>query len=274
MPNTTGALRPAWARNIAMLWIAASRSIGDARKTSTDAVFRNRITRVEDQITSLSFKGIGPGPRPSGAATFDGVVAEQVSRPYRDGLTSSVPTIGTVLSRGADPRPRRSEDHNEAAVSAQRAQTGKEAWISFAHEHSWRTSRSPVSPPEGARSAVGVIGRLSGPAAFARLRTEGVRSGRGPIRLVSRPDPTQPPRIAFAIPRKVGNAVQRNRVRRRIRAVLSELEREDPGFPKPGDHLIRVTAPIDNWSHATLRTTMHSLLSTETEADESSGVAR
>jgi ribonuclease P protein component len=239
------------------------------RKTSTGAFSRNRITRLEHQITFLWFKRADADPGPTRVMSLAGVVAEELPRPYRDGLTSSVSTFGAVLSRGADPRPRCSEDHNEAAVSAQRAQTGKEARISFAHEHPWRTRRSPVSPPEGARSAVGVIDRLSGPAAFARLRAEGRRSGKGPIRLVSRLDPTQPPRIAFAIPRKVGNAVRRNRVRRRIRAVLCELARETPGLLPPGDHLIRVTAPIDDWSHATLRTTMYSLLTSVTESADS-----
>lgn len=105
-----------------------------------------------------------------------------------------------------------------------------------------------------------MIDRLAGRADFARLRAEGVRHGRGPIRLVSRYSETDSTRIAFAIPRKVGNAVMRNRSRRRIRAVLQELHQEDPSFPARGDHLIRVTAPIDDWSHATLRLTMSELL--------------
>ena len=109
-----------------------------------------------------------------------------------------------------------------------------------------------------------MIGRLSGRADFARVRAEGVRHGRGPIRLVSRFDPTtKNARIAFAIPRSVGNAVVRNRIRRRIRAVLQDLHREEPAFPARGDHLIRVMAPIDDWSHATLRHTMSTLLTAE-----------
>ena len=56
---------------------------------------------------------------------------------------------------------------------------------------------------------------------FSTVST-GVRHGRGPIRLVSRFDPTtENARIAFAIPRSVGNAVVRNRVRRRVRGLLS-----------------------------------------------------
>ena len=44
--------------------------------------------------------------------------------------------------------------------------------------------------------------------------------------------PTEPPRVAFAIGRKVGGAVVRNRLRRRLRAIAAEL-----GLP-PGAYLI------------------------------------
>lgn len=186
--------------------------------------------------------------------------------PYRDGLTSSVPVFRSCHSRGADSCPRYSEDHNEAAISAQRAQAGQEAWIPFADEYSWRTRRPSLPSPEGSRPTVGVIDRLSGRADFARLRAEGVRRGRGPVRLVSRPDPSENARIAFAIPRSVGNAVVRNRIRRRIRAVLQDLHREDAAFPARGDHLIRVTAPLDDWSHTTLRLTMTTLMKPESLA--------
>lgn len=104
-----------------------------------------------------------------------------------------------------------------------------------------------------------MIGRLSGRRAFDRLRAEGERRGRGPIRLVVRPDDELEARFAFAIPRSVGSAVVRNRTKRRLRAILVDLDRHSPGLPG-GDHLVRITAPIDDWSHATLRTTMATLL--------------
>jgi ribonuclease P protein component len=190
--------------------------------------------------------------------------------PYRDVLTSPVLRFRSRHSRGADSCPRYSEDHNEAAISAQRAQAGQEAWIPFADEFSWRTRCPSLPSPEGSRPTVGVIDRLSGRADFGRLRAEGVRHGRGPVRLVSRPDPSKNARIAFAIPRSVGNAVVRNRIRRRIRAVLQDLHREDAAFPARGDHLIRVTAPLDDWSHTTLRLTMTTLMKPESLAASTS----
>jgi len=58
----------------------------------------------------------------------------------------------------------------------------------------------------------------------------------------------------------VGGAVVRNRIRRRIQAILRDLDRETEDLPPPGDLLVRVTAPLDDWSHAHLRTTMIDLL--------------
>jgi hypothetical protein len=54
-----------------------------------------------------------------------------------------------------------------------------------------------------------------------------------------------------------------------VRAVLQDLHREDATFPARGDHLIRVTAPIDDWSHATLRHTMITLLTPDPQTRES-----
>ena len=216
---------------------------------------------MEDEMTQLSFRGALRREAQHSSRRLRGLVVAAPQGPYRDELTSSVPFHRDRHSRGADSCTRYSEDHNEAALSAQRAQAGEETWIPFADEYSRRTRRPSFSSSEGPRPLVGVIDRLTGRGAFARLRAEGTRHGRGPIRLVSRFDPTAATaRFAFAIPRSVGNAVERNRIRRRIRAVLHELHREDPAVPARGDHLIRVTAPIDDWSHTTLRHTMTRLL--------------
>jgi ribonuclease P protein component len=40
------------------------------------------------------------------------------------------------------------------------------------------------------------------------------------------PDPPAPPRVAFAVGRKVGSAAVRNRVRRRLRAVMADAARQ------------------------------------------------
>lgn len=105
-----------------------------------------------------------------------------------------------------------------------------------------------------------MIERLSGRRSFDRLRADGQRRGRGPLRIVVRPDPTQSARFGYAIPRSVGSAPVRNRIKRRLRGVLIELDEGVPGLAG-GDHLIRVTGSIEHWPHETLRSTMAELLS-------------
>lgn len=51
-----------------------------------------------------------------------------------------------------------------------------------------------------------------------------------------------PPRVAFAVGRPVGNAVTRNRVRRRLRALLDEPTRA--GALAPGAYLVGVQPPV------------------------------
>lgn len=49
-------------------------------------------------------------------------------------------------------------------------------------------------------------------------------------------------RVAFAITKRVGGAVQRNRLRRRLRAILAELAR-DPAGPLPRGVLLVAAGP-------------------------------
>jgi len=78
--------------------------------------------------------------------------------------------------------------------------------------------------------------------------------------LTFRPCDDSESRVAFAVSRNVGTAVERNRIRRRLRAILQELDRESETLPPPGDLLVRVTGPLEGWSHVELRTTMIDLL--------------
>lgn len=51
------------------------------------------------------------------------------------------------------------------------------------------------------------------------------------------PSAAEPPRIAFAVPRKVGTAVVRNRLRRQARAHLARRQASDRGLA-PGAYLV------------------------------------
>ena len=54
--------------------------------------------------------------------------------------------------------------------------------------------------------------------------------------------PVDPPRIAFAIPRKVGNAVRRNAIRRGVRGRLVQRMATDDPRIHPGAYLVAVRA--------------------------------
>lgn len=55
------------------------------------------------------------------------------------------------------------------------------------------------------------------------------------------PDGSTPPRVAFAVSRRVGPAVVRNRVRRRLRALVGEIAGPTGQLPPgPGAYLVSV----------------------------------
>ena len=55
--------------------------------------------------------------------------------------------------------------------------------------------------------------------------------------------------VAFAIGRKVGGAVRRNRIRRRLRAVIDDLNPQ----PQPGSYLIRCDFETGSLDYEQLR---------------------
>ena len=65
-------------------------------------------------------------------------------------------------------------------------------------------------------------------------------------------DPAQPPRVAFAVGRKAGGAVVRNRVRRRLRAVVREVE----PLLQPGAYLVGAGGEAGSMSYGELKATV------------------
>lgn len=73
------------------------------------------------------------------------------------------------------------------------------------------------------------IGRISQKSDFQRLAENGKRSRSANFVVVFVEDETMSmPAVAFSIPKKLGKAVVRNRIRRRLRAVVSELVDQVP----------------------------------------------
>ena len=58
--------------------------------------------------------------------------------------------------------------------------------------------------------------------------------------------------MAYAIPRPVGPAVVRNRIRRRLRSILMEIERSPTSMPT-GDYLVRVRPEASGATYDELR---------------------
>jgi ribonuclease P protein component len=106
--------------------------------------------------------------------------------------------------------------------------------------------------------------RITDRATFAELRRRGRRARRGPLALTwlaAEPgtwlaaEPGTPPRVAFAVGRQAGTAVARNRVRRRVRAALQEL---DPPLPA-GIYLVGAGPEAAAMTAAELRTVLRIL---------------
>ena len=88
-----------------------------------------------------------------------------------------------------------------------------------------------------------MITRVRDRRTFAALRTDGVRVRRGPLSITHLDDdPDGPTRLAFAITRRVGTAVVRNRLRRRLRAICVDLDRTRPTL-LPGGALLLAPGP-------------------------------
>jgi ribonuclease P protein component len=78
---------------------------------------------------------------------------------------------------------------------------------------------------------------------FDRLRREGTRVRGTRLALTYLRGDSARPEVAFAISRKVGGAVVRNRCRRRVRPLLAAHARS--GRLPPGAYLVQVAARVD-----------------------------
>ena len=95
------------------------------------------------------------------------------------------------------------------------------------------------------------VWRVRDRATFQTLRRSRRRVRRGPVTVTFAPGaPSGPPQVAYAIGRTVGGAVVRNRLRRRMRAIVAELS---PALA-PGAYLLGATAEAAELTFGELRT--------------------
>ena len=135
---------------------------------------------------------------------------------------------------------------DETDLSTQRAQARQDTRLSQADVDQGRPSCHPVAPGQGTPAPVGltdggaprpVVVPIRSRHTFADLRKPSGRGRSGPVSVsvVEHPDWDRH-EVAYAIGRKVGNAVQRNLLRRRMRAIVSE---QAAGMPT-GAYLVRI----------------------------------
>jgi len=117
------------------------------------------------------------------------------------------------------------EATGEAHVPAERPSTRQASRVPASYVRpGWSTGHSLPSP-QGPSPAIGLIWRIGDQATFAALR-RAPKGRSGPVTvayLAPSVVQDQPPAVAFAIGRKVGPAVVRNKLRRRLRAISRML---------------------------------------------------
>jgi ribonuclease P protein component len=141
------------------------------------------------------------------------------------------------------------EAEREAHVPTQQPEASQAARLSPAHADPRRPGHRSGPAAEGPLPAVSLIGRISDRATFDALRREGRRARRDPVTVVflaeQAPEAAGPAgggtRVAYSVGRRFGTAVERNRVRRRLRAAVREVHRERGGL-SPGAYLVLVHA--------------------------------
>jgi ribonuclease P protein component len=138
---------------------------------------------------------------------------------------------------------------DEAHLSTKRAEAGEDPRLSQADVDEGRPGGDPVAPGEGTSTPVGVMAgttSVSGPMkgltpirsrhTFEELRRTRSRGRAGPLTVAFVPQNAwSGSEVAYAINRQVGNAVTRNRLRRRLRSILAGLA---PSLPA-GAFLVR-----------------------------------
>jgi ribonuclease P protein component len=152
----------------------------------------------------------------------------------------------------------------EAHLPTQQSQAEEEARLPPPHAHARRTSGPPRPPSARPQAPQRLTWRIRDRATFEAL-AGARRLRRGPIWLRHQPgERADRARVAYAIGRRVGTAVTRNRLRRRLRAIVATAEAE--GRLDPGAYLIGVTPEAPAMTYAELEQTVFRLLEDAREA--------
>lgn len=155
------------------------------------------------------------------------------------------------------------ETGHQANLPAQEAVSEEGARVSRPDVDPGGSARPQAAAPQGPAPADARPGavrrrnRLRSSRDFAAVRAERRGAGDPLVRVQVRPRPEGNPRIGFAVSRRVGGAVARNRTRRRLRALC---DRELPSMG-PVDVVVIPTAAALPATFPELREALHRVLS-------------
>lgn len=178
------------------------------------------------------------------------------------------PLAGVRGSKPASFRPKllAEEAPREEDVSAQHPSACPASRVQAPHVDPGWASHPACPASAWSCTAIGLIWRIRDAATFTQLSRHGRRETRGPLTAVFLPGPLGadsamreiPPRVGFALPRAVGPAVVRNRLRRQIRGITAGLAAE--GRLPTGAWLFIGRPPVGQWGAARLRETVADLV--------------
>ncbi len=140
-----------------------------------------------------------------------------------------------LLSESADMFVRGSR---EAYLPTKCSKAGPSTRIPSPHVHPRWTINCSFPSASWSCPVVGLIERVSDRGSFQRLARHGRRVRSGVVRITFLPEPQGQRRVAYALSRRVGNAVVRNRIRRRLRSVFVQLDATDYEAFRHGTYLV------------------------------------
>ena len=146
----------------------------------------------------------------------------------------------------------------ETYISAEQPETEEEARIPAPNAQSSGPRGDPTPAHQGPLQAFSLIWRVRGQSSFRALaRGQRRRAGMLEVRTAVLGSPQEPPRIAYSVGRPVGDAVTRNRVRRRLRAAVRENSQNLQGGAA---YLVRATPAAGTSSYKELSNTLSAIL--------------
>jgi ribonuclease P protein component len=145
----------------------------------------------------------------------------------------------------------------ETHVPAEQPQARQDPRLSPPHAHQGGPRRAARPPGPRAEASLGLIWRVRDRATFEAL-VRARRRRAGPVSLRFTADGSDdPPRVAFAIGRRFGTAVERNRARRRLRAAIAL---DAPLLLPGGAYLFAAERAVMTMPYTTLRENVTTLL--------------